>query len=152
MTDQKNSNQVVKLKWLDAKEPDPSLINVQELRGRNVKEELHTSSISPLPPGPIGVQSTLDKKTLAYHPDLDTNQGETIDGTLRKDANMFNQTLLITTGSIHNSNIGSNSDPHDGILDRQSASTFNINDFQKQTIPPHKVSYNIYSTDYIRLN
>ena len=32
MTDQKNSNQVVReLKWLDAKESDPSIINIQEL-------------------------------------------------------------------------------------------------------------------------
>ena len=46
MTDQKNSNQVVReLKWLDAKEPDPSIVNMQELRGRNVSEELHTPSI-----------------------------------------------------------------------------------------------------------
>ena len=46
MTDQKNSNQVVReLKQLDAKEPDPSKINVWKLRGRNVNDELHTPSI-----------------------------------------------------------------------------------------------------------
>ena len=43
MADQKNTNQVVReLKWLDAKEPDPSLLNLRQLRGRNVNEELHT--------------------------------------------------------------------------------------------------------------
>ena len=34
------NNQVAReLKWLDAKEPDPSLLNVRELRGRSVIEE-----------------------------------------------------------------------------------------------------------------
>ena len=34
MTDQKNSNKVVReLKWLDAKKHDPSIINIWELRG-----------------------------------------------------------------------------------------------------------------------
>ena len=33
------------LKWLDAKEPDPSLLNVRELRGRSANEELHIPSI-----------------------------------------------------------------------------------------------------------
>ena len=50
MSDQKNSNQVVReLKWLDVKEPDPSIINVWEWRGKNINEELHTPSIR-LPP------------------------------------------------------------------------------------------------------
>ena len=66
MTDQKNSNQVVReLKLLDMKEPGPFIINVWELRGRNVSEELHTPSIRQLPPGPIHVQHTVqnvDKK------------------------------------------------------------------------------------------
>ena len=43
MADQKNSNQVVReLIWLDVKEPGPSSLNVRELRGRNVNEELNT--------------------------------------------------------------------------------------------------------------
>ena len=34
-----NSNQLVReLKWLDAKESDPSLLNVGKLKGRNVNE------------------------------------------------------------------------------------------------------------------
>ena len=48
--EQKNMNQVVReLKWLDVKEPDPYLLNVRELRGRNVSEELHTPSIQQPP-------------------------------------------------------------------------------------------------------
>ena len=40
------NNQVVReLKQLDAEEPDPSSLNVRELRGRSVNEELHTPSI-----------------------------------------------------------------------------------------------------------
>ena len=66
MTDKINSHQVVReLKWLNAKEPVPSIINIQELRGRNVNEELHTPSIGTTMLGPIHVQSTvqtLDKK------------------------------------------------------------------------------------------
>ena len=50
MTDQNNSNKVVReLKQLDVKEPDPSLLNVRELRGRNVNEELHNPSIRQSP-------------------------------------------------------------------------------------------------------
>ena len=68
MADQKNSNQVAReLKWLDAKEPDPSLLNVRELRGRNVSEELHTPCIRHSSSGQIHVHSTvqnLDKKYL----------------------------------------------------------------------------------------
>ena len=46
MADQKNSSHIVReLKWLETKEPDPSLLNVMELRGRNVNEELHRPSI-----------------------------------------------------------------------------------------------------------
>ena len=119
MTDLKNSNQVVrKLKLLNVEEPDLSIINIQELRSRNVNEELHTLPIRQLPPGLICVQSTvqlLDKKILAYHTisqsipalvstispksnsDLDTDQDEIIDDTLRKVVQMFNQTILMAT-------------------------------------------------------
>ena len=68
MTDQKNSNQVVReMKQLGAKEPDHSSVNVWELIGKNVNEALHTPSIRQPSPGPICVQSarqTLDKKSL----------------------------------------------------------------------------------------
>ena len=56
MTYQKNSNQVVReLKWLDVKEPDPSIIYVPELKGRNVNEEANTPFVRQPTQGPIGV-------------------------------------------------------------------------------------------------
>ena len=56
MADQKNSNKLAReLKQIDAEEPDPSTLNVRELKGRNVNEELHTSSIRQPPPGVICV-------------------------------------------------------------------------------------------------
>ena len=68
MADQKNSNQVVReLQQLDVRESYPSSLNVRELRGRDVNEELHTPSIRQPTPGPIHVHSTvrnLDKKYL----------------------------------------------------------------------------------------
>ena len=70
MADQKNSNQVVsELKKLDVKEPDPSSLNVRELRGRNVNEKSHTPSIRQPPPGQICVHGrvqNLEPKYFAY--------------------------------------------------------------------------------------
>ena len=144
---EKNSNQAVReLNQLDAKELDPSIINMWELRGGNVNEELHTPYIGPLlPSGLVHVQTTvhtLDKKNLSLPPlikqstpalvttispksssNLDTDQGKALDETPRKVVQMFNQTLLMTIGGTPNSNIGSNNEPHDKIIDRQPAST-----------------------------
>ena len=54
------NNQIVReLKWLDAKESDPSSLNVQELRGRNVNEELHMPSIRQPSPGSINIHITV---------------------------------------------------------------------------------------------
>ena len=62
MSDQKNLNQVVReLKELDVKEPDPSSLNVKELRGSNVNEEFHIPSIRQPLAGTICVQSTVKK-------------------------------------------------------------------------------------------
>ena len=47
------------LKWLDAKEPDLSLLNVRDMRGRNVNEELHTPSTRQPTPDPIHVHNTV---------------------------------------------------------------------------------------------
>ena len=172
MADQKNSNKLVReLKWLDGKEPDPSIINIQELRSRNINEELHAASIRPLPPGPVHVQNTvqtLDNKYLLLPPpinqstpapvtaisprsssDLDRDQGEAVDETLRKVAQMLSQPLLTTIGSTPNSNIGSNNDPYDKIMDRQPASTLDTNDNQGQSLPPQKDSYNADPIDQI---
>ena len=65
MAEKKNSNQVVReLKWLDVKEHYPSSLNISELRGRNVNEELHTPSIWQPPQGPIYTVQNLEKKYL----------------------------------------------------------------------------------------
>ena len=56
----KQNNQVAReLKQLDTKEPDPSSLNVMELRGRSVNEELHMPSIRQPPPGPIYVHGAI---------------------------------------------------------------------------------------------
>ena len=71
MTEQ--NNQVArKLKQLDVKEPDPSLLIVRELRGRSVNEELHTPSFRQAPPGLICVHGAVQISKLmvfvSYHP------------------------------------------------------------------------------------
>ena len=54
------SNQVAReSKWLDMKEPDPSSLNIRELRGRSVNEELHIPSIRQPPQGPIHVHDAV---------------------------------------------------------------------------------------------
>ena len=153
------------------KEPDPSIINVWELRGRNVNEELHSPSIRPLSPGPVCVQNTvqtLDNKNISLLPpinqstpalvttishksssDLDTDQNEALDETLRKVEQTFNQALLPITGGTSNSNIGSNNDPHEEIMDRQPASTLDTNDNQGQSLPKQKGSYDADPTNQI---
>ena len=59
--------------------------------------------------------------------------------------------LLMATGGNPSSNLDSNTDPNDKILNRQSASILNTNDIQKQTIPPQKDYYKLDSTDTSRL-
>ena len=58
----------------------------------------------------------------------------------------------MTSGGNPISNLDSNNDPHHKILDRQSSSTLNTNDIQKQTIPWQKDSYKLDSTNHIRTN
>ena len=53
MADQKDPDQIAReLKPLDTKEPDPSKINMWELRDRNVNEELQIPSMRPPPSKP----------------------------------------------------------------------------------------------------
>ena len=53
------NNQVVREpKWLDAKEPDLSSLNVRELSGKSVSE-LHMPSIRQPPQGPIHVHGAI---------------------------------------------------------------------------------------------
>ena len=166
MTDQKNINQVVReLKCLDVKESDSSILNEWELRGRNVNEELHASSTTPLVPRPSTCtknSKNLRQKKLSLLPpisqltpalvsavspqsssDLNTDQGKAVDETIGKVVELFNQTLLMTIGGIHNSNIGSKNDSHDKIVDRQPASTLNTNDKQGESLSLQKNSYQL---------
>ena len=46
---EQNNHITRELKTLNAKELDPSRLNVRELRGRSVNEELHTPSITQPP-------------------------------------------------------------------------------------------------------
>ena len=135
MADQKNSNHIVReLKLLDVKEPDPSSLSVRELRGKNVKEELHTPSIGQPPPGPLCVHSTeqnLERKIFTYYcqsnqstpaslstilpqssSDLDTDKGEIINEMLKQVVQAFNQMLCKTTTG----NPASQMTPHMTIL------------------------------------
>ena len=89
-------------------------MNMPELTGRNVNEELHTTSIRQPHPGPIhvkGTVQTLDKKTLIYQPIsqstpasvstispksssyLDTDQGKALDEMLRKVADFQSNSI-----------------------------------------------------------
>ena len=77
MSEQKNADQVIReLKWLNVKESDPSFLNVRELRGRNVNEELHTPFIRQPPPDLICSHSTvknLERKGICLPPPINQN-------------------------------------------------------------------------------
>ena len=141
------NNQVARqLKWLNVKEPDPFLLNVRELTGRNVNEELHTPSIRQPPQGPICVhgavqnskingiflpppinQSTLASVSIILpqsSSDLDTDQGEIIDETIKEVVQSDNQMLL---------NLTSSDSSYDRTLQRQSVATLNSSDVHTQT-------------------
>ena len=53
------------LKWLDAKETDPSLLHFRELRGRSDNEESHMSPIRQLSPGLTNVHSTIQNSCIS---------------------------------------------------------------------------------------
>ena len=124
-------------------------------------------SIRQLSPAPVSVQSaeqTFDKKNqsiplpnqpkypstgnfnFTLNPFLILIQIRVkLDETLRKAAQTFNQTLLMTIKGTPNSN-SSNSDTHNKILDRQPAPTLATNDTQGQSLPPQK---DCYDTDLV---
>ena len=59
------------LKWLEAKETNPSLLYVRELRGMNVNEEVtHAPQLDSLPQAqPICmVQPQIQKTLITFHP------------------------------------------------------------------------------------
>ena len=137
------NNQVARqLKWLDVKEPDPSSLNVRELRGRSVNEDLHTPSIRQPPPGPIHVHGAIQNSTVhgiclpppinqiipalvssILHQssvDLDTDHGDIIDKTIKQVTQSVNQILLKTSIGNPTNNLTQNDTPHDRIPNRQS--------------------------------
>ena len=170
MTDQKNSNQVVReLKQLDSRKPDPSLLNIREMTGRNINEELHIPSIRQPHPGPIHVLSTVHnlEKNICLPPpisqstpalvntilpqsssDLDTDGVKSL-MNYSKNVQIFNQTLLMTTTGNPTSNLYSNKITHDNISDRQLTP---MNDIKMQTIAPPKDTYKLYSSKHIHIN
>ena len=67
----KQTNQVNReLKRLEAKEIDPSLLYVRELRGRNINEESYTHPIRQPSLGPTSMHSAIQnpKPLLTFHP------------------------------------------------------------------------------------
>ena len=138
------NNQVAReLKQLDTKELDPTSLNVWELRGRSVNEELCMSSIRQPPPGSICVHGAIQNSKVndmclplplnqsslvlvsSISPqsssDLDTDQGDIIDETIKQVAQSVNQTLLKTSTSNPISSLTQN-DAHMTILQTGSQS------------------------------
>ena len=59
------NNQVAReLKLLDLKEPNPSSLNVRELRGRRVSEELQTCFIGQPTPGLVSVHGAVQNSKI----------------------------------------------------------------------------------------
>ena len=99
--------------------PPPGLVNVQNtvqtFENKNISLPLLFDHSAPAPVTTISPYSSSD---------LDTHQAEAVEETLSKVAQMFNQTLLTTTGGTPNCNTGSNNDLHEKInMDRQPAPT-----------------------------
>ena len=61
---EQNNKVARELKWFDAKEPDPSSLNVRKLRSRRVNEELHTPSIRQPTPGTIGMHGAVQNSKI----------------------------------------------------------------------------------------
>ena len=98
------NNQVAReFKWLDAKELHPSSLNVRELRGRGVNEELHMPSIRQAQymcmvqfkikkingicfPPPINQSTPVSVSSISpqWSSDLDIDQGDIIDETIKQ--------------------------------------------------------------------
>ena len=158
------NNQVAReLKWLDAKEPGPSSLNVRELRGRIVNEELHIPSIRQPPPGlicvhgatqdsningiclpppihqstPVPVSSILPQS----NSNLDTDQGEITDETIKQVMQSVNQMIHKTTSGNPTSNLTLSNFSHDRTPDRQSVPALNPSDIHTQTKTPSTHMY-----------
>ena len=146
---------------VDMKEPDPSLLNIRELRDRSVNEELHTSSSRQPSPGPIHVHCTvqnlkkyigiclplpLNKTTPASvsiispksSSDIDTDQDEIIDETPKS---VVHQMLLKTTTSSPTSILNLHDTLHDKTPERKSVPALNPSDLHKHTTASPNHSY-----------
>ena len=65
--------------------------------------------------------------------DLDTDQGDIIDETLKHIVQRVNQMLLKASTGRSSSNLDSSDTSHDNTQDRQSVSTLNTGDVHKHT-------------------
>ena len=149
------NNQVArKLKWLDAKKPYPSSLNVRELRSRSVNEALNTLSIRQPPLGPIYMHSAVQNlknngiclpspinqstpvvvSTISSQSssELDTDQGWIIDETMKQVIQTVNQTLLKTTTCHPTSNLKLSNSSQYKTPDNQSP-FLNPSDIHKHT-------------------
>ena len=155
MAEQKNANQVFReLKWLNVKEPDPSSLNLRELRGRmSMRNYTHPPLDSyPRPntcaqysskfrkkciclPLPIN-QSTLalvSTISLQLSSDLGTDEDEITDETIKQVVQTVAQTLLKTTRGSPTSNLNVSNTSHNYTSDRQSVPTLNTSDNHEHT-------------------
>ena len=112
-----------------------------ELRGRSVNEELHMPSIRQPPPGPICVHGAIQNSKLngmclpppanqstpasvsSISPqsssDLDIDQGDIIDETIKQVAQSVNQMLLKTSTGNPISTLTQNDPLHDNVTNIQ---------------------------------
>ena len=122
-----NSQVARELKWLDIMEPDPALLNLRELRGRSVNEELHMPSIRQQP--------SASGCSLLPQPssNLDTDQCDSIDKTVKQVAQSVYQMLLKTSTGKTTSNLTLNKSPHYRIPNSQSILDPNPSDVHTQT-------------------
>ena len=110
------------MKLLVAKETDPSLLYVRELRGRGVNEESHMLPITQPSPGlscvhgatqnpkapnkciPLPMSQSTPASIISIstqsNSDLDSHHGDMIDETIKQVLHTINQTLL--TSNINN--------------------------------------------------
>ena len=138
------------MKQLDAKEIDPSLLYIRKLRGRSINGESNTPHIIQPSPGPSCVQSinynpTATNDSLPTYlchstleatssisaqssPELDTDQGDVIDETIKCVTHKLNQTILTPDIGIINSEMT----PHAG--NTKTMNTPNVDDIRTKTI------------------
>ena len=140
---------------MDAKELEPTLLNARELRGRSVSEELHMPSITQPPPGLICVHGAIQNSKLngmclpppvnqstpalviSISPqsslNLETDQGDIIDETIKQVAQSVNQMLLKTSTGNPIRALTPNNLPHDNVTNMQTICDSNPSDIHSNT-------------------